>query len=443
MPSIDDVLYATGVPSNIEAESHCLGSAISYPETIADVLSGLSPEDFSVEANRRIYLSIKQLYEAGLAIDVVLLCNRLFLNGWLESVGGVTKVSDLTDIPKIVNLADWIGVVKEKSRLRRLMRIGQGIVDGVIVSSGTSAEIISGAVKQLSDEVFDSKAGAQSIKEFVDEVGPTVILDPSIIDAGLPSGFTRLDEFTGGFHAGEIHIVGARPRLGKSVYLANICRYVAEQGKHVLFFSLEMRKKQVIERMLCGDSSVGIQRLRAGYASAEERDKLRRSMESIYDLPFSIDDTSGLRVSELGMRLRAIHQKKPVSLCAIDFLQLLRSTSRGNENEQTSQVCNDLQQLAKSTGIPLLIASQLNRESEYRKTKGESRKPQLSQLRNSGAVEQIANVVVLLHREWLLEQKDISLRDKAEFILAKNRDGEEATIDMGFMGWKFRFENLP
>jgi replicative DNA helicase len=160
-------------------------------------------------------------------------------------------------------------------------------------------------------------------------------------------------------------------------------------------------------------------------------------------LPFSIDDTSGLRVSELGMKLRAIHQKKPVSLCAIDFLQLLRSTSRGNENEQTSQVCNDLQQLFKSTGIPLLIASQLNRESEYRKTKGESRKPQLSQLRNSGAVEQIANVVVLLHREWLLEQKDISLRDKAEFILAKNRDGEEATIDMGFMGWKFRFENLP
>jgi replicative DNA helicase len=429
-----------------EAERFCLAAILLCEDSsnAAQVFSALEVDDLALESHRRIYKTLREMYDANLKIDRVLLTERLFVKRELESIGGISYLLDLeAGIPEIINLDVYIDIVKEKARLRRLAAFGATLAESAQGQFSNADELTAGAIQFLTKEASRDSIGPQLLSEYIDEAGPSSLLDPSTEDAGIFTGFDKLDELTGGLHRSQIFIIGARSRVGKTTLLLNTLKFIALGGKHVLFFSLEMPKRAIFERMIVEESGIYQSKFRAGIKDEEGRKRLQETMAKIYDLPITIDDTSGLRASDLGLRLKAVHQRRPVAVCAIDFIQLMRSHVKGNENEQLTAICVELQQIAKSTGIPLLIAAQLNRESEKRYTKGKKdMRPQLSELRGTGTLEQIANVVGLIHRPWLANEDDYTLRDKAELIIAKNRDGDQGIIPLRFVGWRFRFENI-
>jgi replicative DNA helicase len=346
-------------------------------------------------------------------------------------------------LPQIPNLDSYIRIVKDKAVLRRIIFASQHMMNRCLLGEEEPSEILAGAEETLL-KLGDSqvKSGlispAQILQEY--EGGISAFLDPSKRIKGISTGFAKLDEMTGGLHGGDLVIVAARPSMGKTALALNIAQHVALRLKQtVAIFSLEMSRESLLTRMLCAAARVDSQRFRAGFLSQEERRKLNHSLHELVEAPLYIDDTAGLNMMDMHAKLRRLQQEQKIGLVIVDYLQLMSSPGRQeNRNQEVSALSRGMKLLAKELNVPMMVLSQLSRAVETRQ--GDHR-PQLSDLRESGSIEQDADLVGFIFREEVYHREREDLRGLAELIVAKQRNGPTGTVNLVFLHAQTKFEN--
>jgi replicative DNA helicase len=408
------------------------------------VAAALAAEDFSLEKHRRIFSRMNDLYERGERIDRITLAEELMRQGQLESVDGFSYVVSLDDgMPKLSNLDGYVRIVKDKALLRKIIFTSQKIIDRAMLQEDTPDEILSGAEESLM-RMGEARASntlsnpARIIEEF--QGGLNAFLDPSRRIKGVATGLTRFDELTGGLHGGELFILAARPAMGKTALALNMAQYVATRlNGTVAVFSLEMSKESLLTRMMCAGARVDQQKFRAGYLSREERQRLHDEAERLIEAPLFIDDTPGTTVMDVHAKLRRLKNEHGLALVVIDYLQLMSSRGKAeNRNQEISAMSRALKLLAGELQVPFLVLSQLSRAPEQRPG---DHKPQLSDLRESGSIEQDADLVAFIYRAEVYKPEDEKLRGLADLILAKQRNGPTGVVKMVFLKEFTKFEN--
>ena len=441
-----DIALAKGLPANLEAERFVLGSILLDDSTFIQTAGLLEPGDFSLEKHRRIFQRMLDLYERGLRIDRVTVAEELMKQGQLESVDGISYLVSLDDgLPRIANLESYVRIVRDKSLLRRIIFSSQKLIDRCFIGEDEPGEILAGAEENLlklgdtgaSDALINCDT---IIRQY--EGGFNAFLDPSKRIKGLSTGYLKLDEMTGGLHEGELIILAARPSMGKTALALNIAQHIttnAHDPRTVAVFSLEMSKESLLTRMICAGARVDQQKFRAGYLNHDERRQLQLSANELVKAPLFIDDTSGINLIDLHAKLRRLRAEHGLGLVIVDYLQLM--TGRGrfeNRNAEVSSLSRGFKLLAKELKVPMVVLSQLSRAPETRQ--GDHR-PQLSDLRESGSIEQDADLVGFIFREEVYKRDREDLRGVAELILAKQRNGPIGKIDLVFLHAMTKFEN--
>jgi replicative DNA helicase len=441
-----DLALEKGLPSNIDAERFVLGSVLLNQDTYFQVAGALEPEDFSLEKHRRIYGRMKDLYERGDKIDRLTLANELMKQGQLESVDGLAYLVSLDEgLPTLSNLDSYIGIVKDKATLRKLIFTAQKIIDRCIIGEDEPDEILAGAEESLL-KLGEARTGEQleSTAQVIDKFpgGISSFLDPSQRISGLSTGFTKFDEMTGGMHGGELIILAARPSMGKTALAMNIAQHVATHPlmrKPTAVFSLEMSSASLLTRMLCASARVDQHKFRTGYLNGDERRNLQVKLSELTESPLFLDDTPGVNLMDVHAKLRRLKAQHGLSLVVIDYLQLMSSRGRSeNRNQEVSAISRGLKLMAKDLDVPFLVLSQLSRASE---TRIGDHKPQLSDLRDSGSIEQDADLVMFIFREEVYKRDREDLKGLADLIIAKQRNGPIGNVPLRFIGSFTRFEN--
>lgn len=445
MPSPAGVALEKGLPANIDAERFILGSVLLDDTRFIDIAGVLTGPDFALEKHRRIYIRMTELHARGEKIDRVTVANELLRYNELESVDGLTYLVSLDDgLPHISNLDSYVKIVRDKAMLRQIAIASQQLMNRALMAEEDPESILAGAEETLL-KLGDSRTESglmtplQVIQNF--EGGLNAFLDPSRRIKGTSTGFTKLDEMTGGLHAGELIILAARPSMGKTALALNIAWHVATRNfLPVAIFSLEMSQESLLTRMLCSAARVDSQRFRAGYLNESERQKLRAAANQMVEAPLYIDDTAGANLMDMHAKLRRMTQQgtKP-GLVIVDYLQLMSTRGRTeNRNQEVSQLSRGLKLLSKEMSCPFLVLSQLSRATE---TRVGDHRPQLSDLRESGSIEQDADVVGFIFREEVYKRDREDLRGLAELILAKQRNGPIGKVDLVFLHAMTKFEN--
>jgi replicative DNA helicase len=441
-----DLAFAKGLPANLDAERFVLGSVLLNHAVYLQVAGELDLDDFSLEKHRRIFGRMKDLYERGEKIDRVTVANELMKQGQLESVDGLSYLISLDEgLPELSNLDSYIRIVKDKSTLRRLIFSAQKTIDRCLIGEDEPDEILAGAEEALlklgegrTREQLSSPASI--VKSFPGGVG--AFLDPSQRISGLSTGFKKFDEMTGGLHGGELFILAARPSMGKTALALNIAQHVATHPlmrKPVAVFSLEMSSSSLLTRLLCAGARVDQHKFRAGYLNGEERRRLQVTLADLMDAPLYLDDTPGVNLMDVHSKLRRMKSEQGLSLVVIDYLQLMSSRGRSeNRNQEVSAMSRGLKLMSKDLDVPFLVLSQLSRASE---TRPGDHKPQLSDLRDSGSIEQDADLVAFIYREEVYKKDDERVKGQANLILAKQRNGPIGSVPLLFLGQYTRFEN--
>jgi replicative DNA helicase len=440
------VAFEQGLPSNPEAERLVLGSILLDDSAFLEVAAILKAEDFSLEKHRRIFSRMGDLYQRGERIDRVSLANELMRQNQLESVDGLGYIVSLDDgLPKIVNLEGYVRIVHEKSQLRRLIFTAEKIRDQALIGQDHPDTIRANAEEALLQ--MGEAVGKETlirpdriIESF--EGGLNAFLDPSKRNKGISTGFIKLDEMTGGLHGGELFILAARPAMGKTALALNIAQHVATNPRDprpVAVFSLEMSKESLLTRLVCSGARVDQQKFRAGYLNGDERRRLQVSLSDLMEAPLFLDDTAGVHLMDIHSKLRKMQQQHGLGLVVIDYLQLMSVRGRvENRNQEVSQLSRGLKLLSKELNIPIIVLSQLSRATEARQ--GDHR-PQLSDLRESGSIEQDADMVAFVFREEYYKPDREDLRGQAELILSKQRNGPTGRINLVFLREYTKFEN--
>ena len=362
----------------------------------------------------------------------------------LEACDGLSYLVSLDDgLPQIPNLDAYIRIVKDKAILRRIIFASQNMMNRCLMGEEEPEDILSGAEETLLKlGEARMKAGLLSGRQILEDYdgGVSAFLDPSKRIKGISTGFTKFDEYTGGLHGGDLFILAGRPSMGKTALALNIAQHVALKLKQtVAVFSLEMSKESLLTRMLCAAARVDSQRFRAGYLNPEERRKLNQALHELVEAPLYIDDTAGLHLMDMHAKLRRLKAERELKLVIVDYLQLM--TGRGrfeNRNQEVSALSRGMKLLAKELNVPLLVLSQLSRAVETRQ--GDHR-PQLSDLRESGSIEQDADLVGFIFREEVYRREREDLRGLAELIIAKQRNGPIGTVNLVFLHSQTKFEN--
>ena len=433
-----------GLPSNLDVERLVLGSVLLDDRVFVSVAAVLTAQDFSLEKHRRIFRRMGELHARGERIDRVTIANELLRYHELESCDGLSYLVSLDDgLPHIFNLDAYTRIVKDKAVLRQMAFASQYLMNRCLMGEEEPDEILAGAEETLR-QLGESRVrnGLVSARQIVDEYagGINAFLDPSKRVQGLRTGFYGFDEKTSGLHAGDLMILAARPSMGKTALALNVAHYVADKLRlTVAIFSLEMSKESLLTRLLCATARVDSQKFRVGYLNAEERQRLQAAAARLEEAPFFIDDTAGLHLMEMHAKLRRVQSERGLGLVIGDYLQLM--TGRGrfeNRNQEISSLSRGLKLLAKELHVPILVLSQLNRAPE---TRPGDHRPQLSDLRESGSIEQDADLVAFLFREEVYRPNDESLRGVAELILAKQRNGPVGKIDLVFLREFTKFED--
>jgi len=437
-----------GLPTNVDAERFVLGSILLDDSFYIQAAGTLESDDFSLEKHRRIFRRMGELNERGEKIDRVTVANELMKFGELEACDGLSYLVSLDDgLPQIPNLDSYIRIVKDKAVLRRIIFTSQHMMNRAMQGEEAPEEILAGAEETLLQlgeaRVKSGLVNPQQILQSYDG-GINAFLDPSKRIKGISSGFTKLDEYTGGMHGGDLVILAARPSMGKTALALNIAQHVALKLKQtVAIFSLEMSKESLLTRMLCAAARVDSQKFRAGYLSQEERRKLNHALHELVEAPLYIDDTPGVHLMDMHAKLRRLQAENQksggVKLVIVDYLQLM--TGRGrfeNRNQEVSALSRGMKLLAKELNVPMLVLSQLSRAVETRQ--GDHR-PQLSDLRESGSIEQDADLVGFIFREEVYNKNREDLRGLAELIIAKQRNGPVGTVNLVFLHAQTKFEN--
>jgi len=446
----------TGLPSHVPAEKMILGAILLDNHALSEAEEKITADDFSLDANQRIFLRMTELSGAGHAIDLVTLSNELARYKEIETVGGVAYLSSLTEgLPRRPVIEEYIRIVKDKSLLRQLMLICSAAIARAADQSETALDVLNAAESQLMvvGEKSVSK-GLASLEEIV--AGSFGSIDNLYSQArevtGLATHFTEFDKMTSGLQKGELIIIAARPSMGKTAWAINIAQNAAVQGKAVVaVFSLEMSKEALLRRMLASQAWVDQRKLQTGFLGREDQAKLSRALEELVESKVFIDDTPGISLSEMRAKTRRLKQANhgQLDLVVVDYLQLMTATlpSQGgrkheNRTQEVSAISRGLKALAKEMDVPVIALSQLSRNSERR---GDDKKPLLSDLRESGSIEQDADVVTFIHRESYYnrdKEENPEDKNKAEIIIAKQRNGPTGSIDLAFLSQYTRFENL-
>jgi replicative DNA helicase len=432
-------------PHSPEAEKTVLGGILVNDRNLNVVLSIISPQDFYKETNQKILEKIIALVDKGVPVDLLSLSEELQRAGTLEEVGGAAYLSSLMDgVPKSLNIEYHAQIIKEKSLLRRLIL--------------SSAKIISSSYEQKedADQLLDEAQAAiievaeQRIKPGFVKVGtltePALEMIRALHDrkeavTGIPTGFRDLDSLTSGFHNSEFIVIAARPSMGKTALGLNISHYVgAKTDFSVGFFSMEMAKEQIVIRLLCGEAQLDIKKVRTGFIGDREFERLKLSAESLSRAKIFLDESAALTVMEMKAKARRLKMEQSLDLLFVDYIQLMRAGGRfENRTQEISYISRSLKELSKELQIPVVGISQLSRAPE----KGRREPiPQLSDLRESGAIEQDADVVIFIYRAELYRPQDESLRGIAEINVAKQRNGPTGRIGLAFIREYARFADM-
>jgi replicative DNA helicase len=445
MSSPASIALEKGLPANTDAEKFVLGSILLDDSVFIDIAGALTAADFCLDKHQRIFRRMLEIHERGDKIDRITLANELLRYNELESVDGLSYLVSLDDgLPKIPNLDGYVKIVKDKSSLRSVIAAAQQIMNRALLAEETPEQILAGAEETLL-KLGESRVstGLVSPRDVIEnyEGGLNAFLDPSRRIKGISTGFTKLDEMTGGLHKGDLVILAARPSMGKTALALNIAHHVAAKlSETVAIFSLEMSKESLLTRVLCASAYVDSQKFRAGYLNQDERRKLQKAALDMVEAPMFIDDTSGVNLMDMHAKLRRLQQQgHKLGLVIVDYLQLMSGRGRfENRNAEVSAISRGMKLLAKEMDVPMLVLSQLSRAPETRQ--GDHR-PQLSDLRESGSIEQDADLVGFIFRPEVYKRDDDSLKGLAELIVAKQRNGPVGKVDLVFLHSMTKFEN--
>ncbi len=429
-------------PQNLEAEIAVLGSMLIEEDAIAQGIETLTPDAFYKDAHKKIFQAIIQLFNQNKAVDIVTLTEVLDKEGMLEEAGGASYLAYLTTaVPTAANILYYARIVKEKFILRHLINSATQIV----AESYDKAEDVEALLDRAEKIIFDISSrkfsgGVIPIKDLVRnqiEVIDRLYQRKEHI-TGIATGFHEFDTQTAGLQPSDLIVVAARPSMGKSAFVTCIAEHVGMVLKiPVGIFSLEMSKEQLIQRMLCSRARVDAHKVRTGFLAQSDWPNLTSAAAKLSEAPIYIDDTPGMSALELKAKARRLKAQFDVKLLIVDYLQLMQGTQGAESRQQEiSEISRSLKGLAREIGVPLIAVSQLSRAVESRT----DRRPQLSDLRESGAIEQDADVVVLLLREEYYNPTEEN-RGKAEVIIAKQRNGPVGSIQMAFVREYTRFEN--
>ncbi len=419
-------------PHNIEAEQATLGSILIDNDAIVKVIDFLEPEHFYRTSHQIIYKAMKELYEKSEPIDLLTVSEHLKKKGELEDAGGFSYLATLTNItPTALNVEKYAKIVEEKSILREIIKAGIEIIDLAFNSQENVGDtldkaqevLFNVAKKRLSAPFYPLK---DLLKESFDRIENLYKRKEGI--TGIPSGFPKLDKITGGFHKNDLIVLAARPSVGKTSFSLNVATNVATKfNLPVAIFSLEMSKEQIVERILEYVADVNFHRLRTGIFSDDDWKKLGRAYGPLYDAPIYIDDSSDISVLEIRTKARRLKSKENLGMIVVDYLQLMHLRRRvENRVQEISEITRSLKKLAREVRVPVLVISQLSRAIEKR----EDKRPMLSDLRESGSIEQDADVVMFLSVKGEDKTKDTNIVD---LIVAKNRNGPLGKIKLKFL----------
>ncbi|MBO8155654.1 MAG: replicative DNA helicase [Bacillaceae bacterium] len=440
---MNELLTDRTPPHNIEAEQAVLGAVFLEPEAIVTASEVLLPEDFYRASHQRIFEAMLNLSDKGEPIDLVTVTTALSDAKLLDEVGGVSYLSDLANsVPTAANIEYYAKIVEEKSTLRRLIHAATNIVktcydeedvENVLNDAERSVLEVSnrkntGNFKNIKDVLIDVYDNIEMLHHHDNEI------------TGVPTGFKDLDQITSGFQKNDLIIIAARPSVGKTAFALNIAQNVAIHAQeNVAIFSLEMGAEQLVMRMLCAEGNIDAQRLRTGRLESEDWGKLTMAMGSLSNSGIFIDDTPGIKVSEIRSKCRRLKQEHGLGMILIDYLQLIQGSGRNRENRQqeVSEISRSLKALARELNVPLIALSQLSRGVEQRQDK----RPIMSDIRESGSIEQDADIIGFLYRDDYYN-KESEKENIIEIIIAKQRNGPVGTVELAFVKEYNKFVNL-
>ncbi len=443
MKEIDSTLKKLP-PQNIEAEQSVLGAILIDNIALTTALELLSYEAFYKDSHRKIFIAMTELFEKNEPIDIITLIDCLKRKNQYEAVGGTQYlVSLVTLVPTSANIRYHSKIVREKALMRSLLHSVTDIASNVYEGELDVEEMIDYAEKTIFD-ISDKRINVSFVK-LKDLIKDSFQMIEQLYDrketvTGIPSGFTKLDELTTGFQSGDLIIIGGRPSMGKTAFSLNIAQQVAiNQKEPVAIFSLEMAKEQLMFRMLCSEAKVDSNKIRKGFIVKEDWHKLTSAAANLAEAPIFIDDSSGTNVLEMRAKARRLKVEHGLGLIIVDYLQLMRGRGKSERREQEiSEISRSLKGLAKEIRVPVIALSQLNRSVE---TRTGNKRPTLADLRESGAIEQDADVIIFLYRDEVYNKDSDKNKGLAEIIVAKQRNGPTGDIPLSFLSYCTSFEN--
>ncbi|TFB21127.1 replicative DNA helicase [Filobacillus milosensis] len=441
----DIVAHDRTPPHNIEAEQAVLGAIFLQPNAIVTASEILMPEDFYRVSHQRIFEVMIRLTDQGEPIDLVTVTNELKEMEVLEEVGGVSYLTDIAEsVPTAANIEYYAKIVDEKSVLRQIIQTATGIVTKSFEENDDLPTLIDYAEKSILD-VSQQKASGKfkNIKDVLINVYDDIeqLHHQSEEVTGVPTGFKDLDHITSGFQKNDLIIIAARPSVGKTAFALNIAQNVAIHAQeNCAIFSLEMGAEQLVMRMLCAEGNIDAQRLRTGSLQEEDWGKLTMAMGSLSDAGIYIDDTPGVKVSEIRSKCRRLKQESGLGMVLIDYLQLIQGSglSRENRQQEVSEISRQLKALARELEVPVIALSQLSRGVEQRQDK----RPIMSDIRESGSIEQDADIIGFLYRDDYYEGDESEKENIIEIIIAKQRNGPIGTVELAFVKEYNKFVDL-
>ena len=431
-------------PHDVEAEQAIIGSMLTDRDAVISAIEILRPDDFYREDNKTIYEAILNLYNRSEPIDIITVRAELEAMGKIDNVGGLEYLAELPEkVPTTANAMKYIKIVEEKSSLRKLIKTANEIIELGFNPTEDVDDIMEGAEKKIFNIMQDKEQkGYSPLKDVLVESFTKLeeLYNRKQHITGVPSGFTDLDFKTAGFHGSELILIAARPAMGKTAFALNIATNAALRAKvPVAVFSLEMSKEQLVNRILCSESMVDSNKIRTGKLEENDWTKLAETIGPLSEAEMYIDDTPGINIMEIRAKCRKLKIEKNIGLVVIDYLQLIQGTGRrgGSREQEISEISRSLKILAKELDVPVIALSQLSRAAEQRP----DHRPMLSDLRESGAIEQDADIVMFLYRDDYYNP-DTEKKGVAEVIIAKHRGGSTGTIELVWLGSYTKFVNI-
>lgn len=440
-----DVPERDNLPVSIHTEKAVLGAMLLDTAACIEAVGILEEEDFSLDSHRRVFHAMQRMSERQIAVDLITLAAQLDSTKDLTAIGGFSYISSLTEgIPYKLNIEDYMRIIRHKSMARSMAATFESGMSQITDPGADVLEIASHIALRLG-EVTD-RATSHTLTNIAGILNESFGSIDELIDggkeiSGLRTHYDDFDRLTSGLQPSDLIILAARPSMGKTALALNIAQNAAmRDNKVVAFFSLEMSKESLLRRMLASEAMVSSRRIQQGFIGREERYTVTNALEKIIDSKLFIDDSVGLSLTELRSKARRLQQTEGLDLIVIDYLQLMRSGQKvENRTQEVSMVSRGLKGIAKELGVPVMALSQLSRGNDQRKG---NHRPLLSDLRESGSIEQDADLVCFIHRQEYYDRDNEDVKGKADIIVAKQRNGPTATVQLAYMADFTRFENL-